>query len=161
MFEMVHKKKLRVNDIKSIVDSIRKNDISVIGNFIFGLPEDTLESMRETLDMAKELKCEFVNFYCAMAYPGSRLYNMAIKEGWKLPESWMGYSQHSYEMLPLCSKYLSAREIVKFRDEAFNEYFNNKEYLAMVEDKFGQNVRINLENVCKSKLKRKILEENA
>lgn len=154
-------KKLRVNDIKSIVDSIRKNDISVIGNFIFGLPEDTLESMRETLDMAKELKCEFVNFYCAMAYPGSRLYNMAIKEGWKLPESWMGYSQHSYEMLPLCSKYLSAREIVKFRDEAFNEYFNNKEYLAMVEDKFGQNVRINLENVCKSKLKRKILEENA
>ena len=96
-----------------------------------------------------------------MAYTGSRLYNMAIKEGWKLPESWLGYSQHSYEMLPLCSTYLCAREIVKFRDEACNEYFNNKEYLAMVEDKFGQNVRINLENVCKSKLKRKILEENA
>ncbi|EAH6868282.1 radical SAM protein [Campylobacter lari] len=153
-------KKLRVDDIKSIIDLIRKNNINIIGNFIFGLPEDTSESMRETLDMAKELKCEFVNFYCAMAYPGSRLYNIAVKEGWMLPESWIGYSQHSYEMLPLRSKYLSAREIVKFRDEAFDEYFKNEEYLTMIENKFGHDVRINLENICKKKLKRKILEEN-
>ena len=43
----------------------------MIGNYIFGLPEDDLETMQETLDLALELNCEFANFYCAMAYPGS------------------------------------------------------------------------------------------
>ncbi|ECR1497495.1 TPA: radical SAM protein [Campylobacter jejuni] len=153
-------KKLKVNDIKTIINLIRKHDINIIGNFIFGLPDDTLESMRETLDMAKELNCEFVNFYCAMAYPGSRLYNIAIQKNWKLPETWIGFSQHSYDMLPLPSNTLSARDIVAFRDNAFNEYFSNNKYLTMIENKFGKNVRENLENICKNKLRRKILEEN-
>ena len=91
-------KRLRVNDIKERVRMVQNSGINVIGNFIFGLPDDTLDSMQETLDMAKELNCEFVNFYCAMAYPGSRLYNIALQQGWKLPEVWHGYSQHSYEM---------------------------------------------------------------
>ena len=106
-------KKMRVKDIKAIVTKIQDAGIRVIANYIFGLPEDTLESMQETLDMAKELNTEFANFYCAMAYPGSQLYNIALQKGWELPKSWIGYSQHSYYTQPLPSKYLSAKEILK------------------------------------------------
>ena len=48
--------------------------------------------MQDTLDMAIDLNCEFANFYSAMAYPGSKLYLDAIKEGWELPETYVGYS---------------------------------------------------------------------
>src|SRR5438067_668695 len=48
------------------VERVRAVGINVIANFIFGLPEDDLQSMQETLDMALELNCEFANFYCAM-----------------------------------------------------------------------------------------------
>jgi len=72
----------------------------IIGNFIFGLPDDDYESMRETLDLAKELNCELVNFYCAMAYPGSQLYDLALKNGWPLPKNWSGYSQYSVDTTP-------------------------------------------------------------
>lgn len=153
------RKMLKVKDIKERVQTIQDAGIKVIGNYIFGLPDDTLESMQETLDMAKELNCEFANFYCAMAYPGSKLYNIAVKEGWKLPEVWHGYSQHSYEMQPLPSKHLSAKQIVAFRDNAFNEYFTNPKYLDMLEAKFGKATREDMEQITKIKLKRRILEE--
>ena len=120
------RKKMKVKDIEERVRLIQEAGIRVIGNYIFGLPDDTLESMQETLDMAKDLNCEFANMYCAMAYPGSPLYNLAIKEKWELPKEWHGYSQHSYVMQPLPSKYLSAKEIVRFRDNAFHEYFENE-----------------------------------
>ena len=78
-------------------------------------------SMRETLDLAKELNCEFANFYSAMAYPGSPLYKMAVEKGWDLPESWGGYSQHSYDSKPLRTEKVPAASVIKFRDEAFHE----------------------------------------
>lgn len=153
------RKKMKVKDIEERVRLIQKAGIRVIGNYIFGLPNDTFESMQETLDMAKKLNCEFANMYCAMAYPGSPLYTLAVKEGWKLPDVWHGYSQHSYVIEPLPSKYLSAKEIVKFRDDAFHEYFENPKYLNMLEENFGKKVREHMEETTKTRLKRKILKD--
>lgn len=153
------RKKMRVKDIEEKVRLIQESGIRVIGNYIFGLPDDTHESMSETLELAKDLNCEFANMYCAMAYPGSPLYNLAVKEKWKLPDEWIGYSQHSYNMQPLSSKYVNARDIVEFRDNAFHEYFENPIYLNMLEENFGLKVRKHIEGVTKTRLRRKILEE--
>jgi radical SAM superfamily enzyme YgiQ (UPF0313 family) len=151
-------KKMRVNDIEKVVRTIQDAEIRVIGNFIFGLPDDTIKTMQETLDMAMDLNCEFVNFYSAMAYPGSQLYDIAIKEGWELPKGWHGYSQHSYETLPLPTKYINAREVLKFRDESFHKYFENPKYLEMIEIKFSKGVREHIQEMTKTRLKRKLLE---
>jgi radical SAM superfamily enzyme YgiQ (UPF0313 family) len=144
-------------DIIATVRKIQDAGINVIGNYIFGLPDDTHESMQETLDLALEANCEFANFYCAMAYPGSKLYNMALEKNWELPSSWIGYSQHSYECLPLRTEVLSAAEVLKFRDEAFTRYFTDANYLALVERKFGKDVVQHLHEMTKIKLRRKIL----
>jgi len=144
-------------DIIKTVRKIQASGINVIGNYIFGLPDDTFESMSETLDLALEANCEFANFYCAMAYPGSKLYDMAIANSWDLPDSWIGYSQHSYETLPLRTDALTSAEVLKFRDEAFMKYFTNPKYLNFVGEKFGAHVIEHLNNMTKIKLKRKIL----
>ena len=65
------------NEVFEVVDRVRAAGINVIGNYIFGLPEDDADTMRATLDLAVELNCEFANFYSAMAYPGSPLYDLA------------------------------------------------------------------------------------
>lgn len=144
-------------DIIKTVRKIQEAGINVIGNYIFGLPDDTHESMQETLELALEANCEFANFYCAMAYPGSKLYTMALENGWALPDNWIGYSQHSYECFPLRTEVLSNAEVLKFRDEAFAKYFTNPGYLAYVEEKFGADVVHHLNQVTQVKLKRKIL----
>ncbi len=150
-------KRMQPRDIASVVRSIQEAGIRVIGNFIFGLPEDTLDTMEETMQLAIDLNCEFINFYCAMAYPGSRLYDIAVAENWELPPAWHAFSQHGYEMLPLPTRTLSAAEVLRFRDDAFHRYFANPTYLDMIEMKFGPAVRNHLGEMSSTRLKRKLL----
>ena len=145
-------------EIIEIIRQIQQAGISVIGNFIFGLPDDDLATMRQTLDLAIELNCEFANFYSAMAYPGSPLFRMAVENGWALPQTWSGFSQHSYDCLPLPTEKLSAAEVLKFRDAAFDRYFTTKRYLDMVTQKFGWTARKHIERMTSHKLQRQLLE---
>jgi len=145
-------------NISQLVSKIQDAGINVIGNYIFGLPEDTVDTMQETLDMSIDLNCEFANFYSTMAYPGSKLYLDAKREGWDLPESYVGYSQHSYESKPLPTKHISSADVLDFRDKAFNEYYKNDKYLSSIEEKFGKETKKSIENMTKHTLKREILE---
>jgi len=130
-------KRFNEDDVFDTVARVKEAGINIIGNFIFGLPEDDRASMQQTLDLALALNCEFANLYSAMAYPGSPLYAMALAQGWELPGAWSGYSQHSVDCKPLRTKYLSGEEVLRFRDEAFQAYFNAPRYLNLVREKFG------------------------
>jgi radical SAM superfamily enzyme YgiQ (UPF0313 family) len=139
------------DEIFKTLERVRAAGINVIGNYIFGLPEDDWQSMQATLDLAMDLNCDFANFYSAMAYPGSQLYNLALKEAWPLPEEWSGYSQHSIDTLPLPTKYLSSSDVLRFRDHAVQEYFTNSRYLDLIRRKFGYPTA---EHVCEMTLHR-------
>ncbi len=152
----VEKGRFGTDKIIETVRKIQQAGIYVIGNYIFGLPDDTLESMQDTLDLALEARCEFGNFYSAMAYPGSKLYNSAQENGWALPETWLGYSQHSYDCLPLRTEALSAAEVLRFRDQAFLKYFQDADYLGYVEKVFGSEVVTHLKAMTQVPLKRRI-----
>jgi radical SAM superfamily enzyme YgiQ (UPF0313 family) len=143
-------------DIYRTLDCVRREGTSVIGNYIFGLPEDDLSTMQQTLDLALDLNCEFANFYSAMAYPGSPLYAAAEKNGWPLPRSWSGYSQHALDTQPLPTRHVSAAEVLRFRDEAFNTYYRNPAYLAMIESKFGPAEVAAIRRMTAHRLKREI-----
>jgi anaerobic magnesium-protoporphyrin IX monomethyl ester cyclase len=147
-------------EIFRTIEKMRETGINVIANYIFGLPEDDHASMQATLDLALELNCEFANFYSAMAYPGSQLYNLAIKEGWPLPEKWSGYSQHAVDTLPLPTKYLSAGEVLSFRDRAVQAYFSNPRYLQMIQRKFGPRTTQHILEMTSHKLTRKYAVTN-
>ena len=151
-------KQLKRNDIIDVVRQIQLAGIRVGANYLFGLPDDTYDTMQETLDMAMELNTEWANFYCAMAYPGSKLYEIALQNDWKLPEAWYGFSQHSFEMVPLQTRYVSAKEVLKFRDNAFHKYFDNTGYLNMIKAKFGRDIKSHIHEMTKIRLKRKLLE---
>lgn len=152
-------KSFNQQEIIDIVRQIQNAGISVIGNFIFGLPDDNMRTMQETLDLALELNCEFGNFYSAMAYPGSPLYRMALEHNWPLPEHWSGFSQHSYDCLPLPTEHISAAEVLRFRDQAFDNYFTSRRYLDMVTQKFGWETRQHIEEMTRHKLRRRLLEQ--
>jgi radical SAM superfamily enzyme YgiQ (UPF0313 family) len=141
-------------EIFRTLEKVRGAGINVIANYIFGLPEDNLESMQATLDLALDLNCEFANFYSAMAYPGSQLYSMAIKEGWPLPQDWSGYSQHAVNTLPLPTKHLSGPEVLRFRDHSFDVYFNSPSYLSMISEKFGSETAQQVQEMASHKLVR-------
>jgi anaerobic magnesium-protoporphyrin IX monomethyl ester cyclase len=155
----ISKGKFQEIDIRKTIKQVGEYDINVVGNYIFGLPEDTHESMQQTLDLSIELNTEHANFYPCQALPGSPLYVTARQNGWKLPDSYEGYAFLSYESQPLPTRHLTAAEVLKFRDEAWHTYFQRPEYLELVERKFGAEQRANVEELSKIKLKRKLLGE--
>jgi len=145
-------------DVGTVVRSFQEHGINVLGNFMFGLPEDDLSTMAETLRFALELKCEFVNFYSTMAYPGSALYDRHAGSD-LLPRSWDGYAQLGYECQPLPTRHVSAREVLRFRDEAFHTYFTDPGYLAKVQSRFGRKVVDHLGEMVRTPVRRRLLEE--
>jgi hypothetical protein len=85
------------------------------------------------------------------------MYHIAQRNGWALPGSYEGYAFLSYESEPLRTKHLSAADVLRFRDEAWQRYFTNPNYLALVERRFGARERANVEDMTTIKLKRKLL----
>lgn len=144
-------------NIRQVVQEVRDAGLNVISNYIFGFPDDTLETMKQTLELALELCTEMVNMYPCQALPGSPLYNTALLAGWKLPDTPEGFAFLSYESQPLPTKALTAAEVLRFRDAAWQTYFQHSPYLELVEKKFGKQERQNVEEMSKIRLRRKIL----
>jgi len=147
-------------DIEGIVKKVRDMGFYVGANYIFGLPDDNEDSMKETLDLSIRINSEWANFYSGMAYPGSQLYPMAKKKGWMLPDNengpgWIGYSQHAYETLPLRTEHIKGSQVLDFRDKAFDAYFGNSDYLTMITKTFGKETSEHISKMSKHKLKRK------
>ncbi|MCP9447730.1 MAG: radical SAM protein [Nitrospira sp.] len=145
-------------DIRDICRRVRAEGMNIISNYIFGFPDDTLDTMQETLDLALELNTEMANMYPCQALPGSPMYFIAKRLGWSLPVAYSGYAFFSYDCQPLPTKYVSAAEVLRFRDQAWQRYFTNPAYLALVERKFGEVQRANVEAMSRIKLRRKLLE---
>ena len=140
-----------------MVKQIEDSGINVGGNFIFGFPTDTIESMQSTLNLAMELSPMMANMYTCMPLPGSQVYKDAINSGYVPPKDYLDYSFHSYTTIPVPNKNLTSEQILRFRDEAYIKYHTNPKFLEKVKNKYGQVAVDNILNNTKLKLKRKIL----
>jgi len=147
-------KRFELAKMEEVIRWTREARINILANFMFGLPEDSMETMQKTLDWAKSCLFEYVNFYVAMAYPGSKLYEDAIKNGTSLPETWDAYGQYSPNAKPLPTKYLTPQEVLGFRDRAFMEYFLNPAYTNKITNKWGRQAADHIGRLLQWRLER-------
>ncbi len=153
----VSKGKFEDVDVKKVISKVHESDINVMANYIYGLPGDTKETIEKTFKLSLDLCTTGWNTYAAMALPGSQLYKDALEKNYELPQTYEGYSFHSFETLPLPTESLTAAEIIKLRDENFIKYHNYQPFLKKIENKFGKEAAKNIVEMTKIKLKRKIL----
>ena len=153
----IHKDGFKEVSVLDLFQTMRDAGINIAGNYIFGLPFDTVESMEATLQFALDNPTEMTNMYSAMAYPGSPLHGQAKRDGLSLPTTYSGYSQHSYDAINLSNKHLKASEILKFRDHAWDTYHASAGYHKLINAKFGKKALDELNATRKVKLKRKAL----
>lgn len=85
------KKGITFDQMKKAVKLTQKNGILALGGFMFGFPEDTKESVQETLELAKKLKLDMIQTSIALPYPGSALYDECDKKGLLLTDDWKAY----------------------------------------------------------------------
>lgn len=76
------RKPVSVEHAKRVIFEARKADIATFCFFILGLPGETIRSSLDTISSAVALGCEHLQFTAATPYPGTRLYDWAIENGY-------------------------------------------------------------------------------
>jgi radical SAM superfamily enzyme YgiQ (UPF0313 family) len=121
-------------DIKKVILINKKLSyypIRIRYNFIVGFPGETKNDINNTFKLIDRLLKDnpyaeppFVNIY--NPYPGTPLYEEALKCGFKEPKSLSGWSEFNWNKA--CLNYLSS-DIADFIEKKSVDYFRNSKYL--------------------------------
>jgi len=82
------KKGTKTEFIKKTVDNLRKTGINSLVYFLIGLPGETRDTIRETIDFCKKINPDYVEFYPATPYPGTEFYDIAVKQNMLITNNW-------------------------------------------------------------------------
>ncbi|MCA9772358.1 MAG: radical SAM protein, partial [Myxococcales bacterium] len=96
--QKVMKKNLKIDKVQRIVDFIADQGVMVHGAFMLGFPTESVEELNATVEFALKSKCLIASFFTVVPFPGSDLWDMAIREfpDWER----MAVDSHYYEEEP-------------------------------------------------------------
>jgi hopanoid biosynthesis associated radical SAM protein HpnJ len=76
------RKGVRLDAARRFTRDARDLGITIHGTFILGLPGETRETIRETVEFAREIDPHTIQVSLAAPYPGTALYDEALANGW-------------------------------------------------------------------------------
>ncbi|MBM2820499.1 MAG: Radical domain protein [Candidatus Berkelbacteria bacterium] len=84
-------KNITLKKIKHAFELTRKAKIESAAHIIFGLPGETEDTIKQTIKFVKEINPDYIQFYSAIPFPGTRFYDEASKKGWITSKNWEDY----------------------------------------------------------------------
>jgi len=130
VLDKVHKKTTAALQLK-FMENCRKINILVNGCFILGMPGDTKETIRDTIEFAKILNPDTAQFYSSFAYPGIELWEWAKSNGLLTSERYDALlNQEGYHKGNLNLPGLSAEEAGQLCQQALKEFYLRKDYIT-------------------------------
>jgi radical SAM superfamily enzyme YgiQ (UPF0313 family) len=81
------RKGLTLGQIEDGFRMVKKHGIQALGGFMFGFPYDSRKTVEETIQFAKRLSPDQVQFSISMCYPGTSLYEYAKENDLLLAKS--------------------------------------------------------------------------
>jgi len=102
----------------------QKLGFTVHGCFMFGAPGENMESALKTIEFAKSLPMDTVQFSGICAYPGTEIYQQASKNGTLVPNSWREWVDENWEQVTVLDyPRLSKEEIDGLIDKGLKEFY--------------------------------------
>lgn len=106
----------------------KKLGLSVHGAFIMGLPGETRDTIRETIEFAKGLDLNSIQASLASPYPGTEFYELCRKEGWIASEEFLDDTGHQTCVISYPN--LSNREIFDAVELFYNKFYFRPKYIT-------------------------------
>jgi anaerobic magnesium-protoporphyrin IX monomethyl ester cyclase len=108
---------------------------TVHGCFMFGAPGETRDSALRTIEFAKSLPLDTVQFSGICAYPGTEIYQHARENGSLVPNTWREWVDENWEQITVLSyPELSKKTIDQLIDKGLKEfYLRPKQILKMAQ----------------------------
>jgi radical SAM superfamily enzyme YgiQ (UPF0313 family) len=106
----------------------KKLGITIHGAFIMGLPGETRETIRKTIDYAKQLDLDSIQVSLASPYPGTEFYEQCRREGWIVSESFLDDTGH--QSCVIGYPHLSNQEIFDAVEMFYDKFYFRPKYIA-------------------------------
>ena len=116
------KKGATVERARQFTKDCHKLGLVIHGDFILGLPGETHETINNTIAFAKELDVETIQVSVAHAYPGTELYDYAVKNGFMVGDNKM-VDEGGHQLAHIQYPGLPADDIMSAVHRFYDEYY--------------------------------------
>jgi radical SAM superfamily enzyme YgiQ (UPF0313 family) len=116
------KKGATVERARQFTKDCHRLGLVIHGDFILGLPGETHQTINNTIAFAKELDVETIQVSVAHAYPGTELYDFAVKNGFIVGDSKM-VDEDGHQLAHIQYPGLPADDILAAVHRFYDEYY--------------------------------------
>jgi radical SAM superfamily enzyme YgiQ (UPF0313 family) len=116
-------KQISLNQVRKVFKICRLENIQTTALFVIGLPNETADDLRKTIDFSKEIRADVADFHILIPLPGTPVYDYLKKEGLLLENDWSKYSFHTEPVFR--TKELTKDEILMWYKTAYREFYTN------------------------------------
>lgn len=132
-------KNIKVEEMQKFMQAAKKAALEVHGCFVFGLPGETIQTIKKTTDFALSLGLSTLQFSAAVPFPGTEYYQLCKDKGWLKSEDWRDWLREGEQSAVIRYENLESKEIDGYVDSAlkgfylkpsfiFNFIFNNRSF---------------------------------
>lgn len=124
------KKGIKLSKAIEFTKLCKKAGILIHGCFMVGNPGETKETLRQTLEFAKKINPDTVQFYPLIIYPGTEAYNWAKRQGYLLTEDYsLWLDEEGGHATVIERGDLSSEDLINFCNLARREFYLRPSYL--------------------------------
>ena len=127
------RKGITVEQMRKFAKNVKKAGILLHADFIIGLPGETKETVKRTIQFIKEIKPDILQVSVATPFPGTEFYEWAKQNGYLItdnPEEYL--DEHGHQKSIVSYPWLSSEEIARYVDEILKDYYLSTSYLPIV-----------------------------
>jgi len=115
-------------DFKRLVKNIHKYKIPILGSFVIGFDSDTPDTIKETVEFAKDAQVDLALFHRLVPLPGTGFFKKMDEEGRILTKDWSKYWGYTVYK----TKGMTENEITKQIKWAEKEFYKLKSIFARI-----------------------------
>ena len=126
------KKGMRVEVAERFTKDCHDLGIVIHGTFILGLPGETTETIEETVRFAKRINPHTIQVSLAAPYPGTFLYDQAVKNGWLDAANAELVDDSGIQIAPLHYPHLTHQQIFDSLESFYRRFYFRFDKIASI-----------------------------
>ncbi len=122
-------KKMKLESYVKAIKMFKKTGIETLAYFMFGLPDEHEQDMKETIRFAKKLKPTIAKFSITIPLPSTPLFEDWEKKGYILSKNWDDYGFYQEKKIYEHPN-LSWDIMTRYLDTAYRSFYFSPSYMV-------------------------------
>ncbi len=123
------KKEITLEQTREVIKHTHKAGIFSKGHFMIGFPNDTKDTINDTINFAKSIHLDSVAFYLVYPLYGTELYSQALKSGTFNKGDFENMFGEAGDDTPYVPEGLTKEYLVSVQKEAYRKFYLNPRYI--------------------------------